>query len=164
MKLRWFLGENSLFQVISTWNSSIFWKTRNRALVTHTLFGSNLFYTGFILDLSWLTKAPVVLVIYKKVAPKTSESNHSIQWHQQYFNANETAMNYALMIVFLQKFHRKILDFCIFEKLSKFFIYQPQNRSLKSSLFSILLDSPRGVLCEIGVSHCFYKIAKHPPL
>ena len=86
-----------------------------------------------------------------------------IQCRQTYFKANETTMNRALTIVFVQKFHRKILDFCIFEKLSKFFIYQPQNRSLKSSLFSILLDSPRGVLCEIGVSHCFYKIAKHPP-
>ena len=32
-----------------------------------------------------------------------------IQWHQEYFNANETAMNYALMIVFF-----RLLDFCIF--------------------------------------------------
>ena len=37
-----------------------------------------------------------------------------LQWNEQYFNANETAMNYTLLIVFLQKFHRKILDFCIF--------------------------------------------------
>ena len=87
-----------------------------------------------------------------------------LQCRQTYFRANETRINQALTIVFVQKFYRKILDFCIFEKLSKFFIYLPQNRSFKSSLFSVFLDSQRGVLCEIGVSHCFYKIAKHPPL
>ena len=85
-----------------------------------------------------------------------------VQCRQTYFKANETTMNRALTIVFVQKFHRKILDFCIFEKLSKFFIYQPQNRSLKSSLFSILLDSPRGVLCEIGVSHSCIKSQSTP--
>ena len=37
-----------------------------------------------------------------------------VQWNKQYFNANETAIKCALMIVFFQKLHRKILDFCIF--------------------------------------------------
>ena len=42
-----------------------------------------------------------------------------LQCRQLYFIANKTTLNQALTIVFVQKFYMKIVDFCIFEELSK---------------------------------------------
>ena len=63
-----------------------------------------------------------------------------VRWNKQYFHANETATKCALMIVFFQKLHRKILDFCNFQKFSTIFVYPSWKKCYKSSLFSIFLD------------------------
>ena len=57
-------------------------------------------------DMRMERKLQNILIIFSCVA--------ALQWNEQYFNANDTAMKCALMIVFFQKLHRKILDFCIF--------------------------------------------------
>ena len=80
-------------------------------------------FTNFIHSVDRLASRKAVDI---KVAPATIAINYRcdellakfdgerVQWNKQYFNANETAMKCALMIVFFQKLHRKILDFCIF--------------------------------------------------
>ena len=86
------------------------------------------------------------------IAYRISHRNIAPALHKYYFKANETAMKCALMIVFFQKLHRKILDFCIFQELSTIFVYPSWKKCYKSSLFSILLD----LITNMCMSH-FHK-------